>query len=138
MFSRRLKFHLIFGMILILIIGISYLTYSIDTLNRFYPFLPVQTGYAILPQDVTYNNGQIYKVDTHERQFPDPYVNMRVVNKDSEDVRVLTFSGGQSPEGKNFAEVQYKLNYVYEIHFIYWEQIPEHIQKKLENINIEQ
>ena len=37
---------------------------------------------------------------------------------------LLDFQGGQAPEGKNYALVQHKGNYVRRISFISWKSIP--------------
>ncbi|OJG91148.1 hypothetical protein RV16_GL000134 [Enterococcus saccharolyticus] len=86
-----------------------------------------------MPKQVTYNNGQDYDVDkakNREFQIPDDYDTLVVDSP--EDINRLTFSGGQSPEGKNYAEVVHKGAYVYKINFISWNQIPDEIKPYLQ------
>lgn len=129
--KRKVKVIWIIIILLIVIGGFSYVSYTIPSLNKYYPFSTVQTGYVVLPEEVTYNNGQPYDDKTGKLQFPDPYKNMKVVNANTKEINILTFSGGQSPEGKNFAKVRYKLDYVYKIDFISWSEIPENVREEL-------
>lgn len=130
--KRKTRVIWITVMLVIIIGGFSYTAYTIPSLNKYYPFSTVQTGYVVLPEEVTYNNGQHYNDKTGKRQFPDPYKNMKVVNANTKEIDILTFSGGQSPEGKNFAKVKYKLEHVYKIDFIAWNEIPNDVREELE------
>ena len=129
--TNRKAFLLFLAMVVSGLGVFSYFTYTIDSLNRYFPFAKTQTGYTILPKEVTYNGGHAYEVNDQVRQIPDPYEDMPVINTETGAIDVLTFQGGQSPEGKNYVKVTYKLNYVYEITFISWDSVPANIQKLL-------
>lgn len=107
-------------------------SYKYQFIDRVNPFLKKQEGYAILPKEVTYNNGQKYSINSAknqtEKQFPDDY-NVLVVDSTLKSERnYLTFSGGQSPKNKNFGRVTHKGKYVYKLEFIKWNEIPKEIQ----------
>ncbi|MGX4687618.1 helix-turn-helix transcriptional regulator (plasmid) [Vagococcus sp. JNUCC 83] len=130
------KYILIIGS-LIIVMGIIFLNvyqYKNEWVDRLNPFMEMKIGYATLPKEVTYNNGQKYsakKSDDGEPQFPDPYKNIMVMDEPFGTSSVLTFSGGQSPEGKNYAMVQHKGSYVRSISFISWDSIPGVIRDKM-------
>lgn len=87
----------------------------------------MEVGYTILPKEVTYNDGAKYdktKSEKGEAPFTGDYQNMHVIDGLFGESAILTFSGGQSPEGKNYAVVQHKGLYVRRISFITWESIP--------------
>lgn len=114
--------------------------YDNEILDRLNPLLEKEIGYAILPVNVTYNNGETYDEEKAKNregyQIPDDYTTLVIDSPDEEDRNVLTFSGGQSPNGKNYAKVTHKGLYVYKIEFISWDEIPEDIQNSFEKSNI--
>ncbi|AQP54046.1 XRE family transcriptional regulator [Vagococcus penaei] len=123
------KYGLVIGSLLVLtgIIFLNTYQYKNQLVDRFNPFMKMEIGYATLPKKVTYNGGEKYSLKKREEniaQFPDPYKNIRVVNDPFGDTSLLTFEGGQSPEGKNYAMVQHKGLYVRRISFVSWESIP--------------
>lgn len=123
------KYGLVIGSLLVLtgIIFLNTYQYKNQLVDRFNPFMKMEIGYATLPKEVTYNGGEKYSLKKSEEniaQFPDPYKNIRVVNDPFGDTSLLTFEGGQSPEGKNYAMVQHKGLYVRRISFVSWESIP--------------
>ncbi|MFC6347022.1 MULTISPECIES: hypothetical protein [Vagococcus] len=101
--------------------------------DRLNPFLNKTIGYAILPEEVTYNGGDKYDPNGfgNKVQIPDKYHVLVVDSNHSKEQNYLTFSGGQSPEGKNFGKVIHKGTYVYKLEFVSWEDIPKKEQKIL-------
>lgn len=119
------------------IISVSLITFSCLFLNtyqyknalidRFNPFMKMEMGYTVLPKEVTYNGGKKYSLQEakeNHTQIPDSYKDIPVLDNPFGETTILTFSGGQSPEGRNFALVQHKGLYVRKISFISWDSIP--------------
>lgn len=108
--------------------------------DRVNPLMEMKIGYTTLPKEVTYNNGERYsliKSEKGERQFPDDYKDMLVIDGPFGEFSTLSFSGGQSPEGQNYAMVQHKGLYVRRISFISWESIPGIIRDKMNKEYVE-
>lgn len=125
-----------FLILLISSLGFSlYAITSIERFQRYNPFITINTGYAILPEEVTYNNGKKYEEGAEYYQFPDKYTDIEVVDGNTKNKSTLTFSGGQSPEGQHFGKLDYKNDYVYKLTFVSWDEIPKDVQKILENQN---
>jgi len=96
--------------------------------------MEMQVGYTTLPKEVTYNGGKKFSKEDSEKeipQYPDPYEDMYVVDGLFGEASILTFSGGQAPEGKNYAMVQHKGLYVRRISFISWDSIPGPIRDNM-------
>lgn len=131
--DRDLKFkniykYLLFGGTLFIagvILFLNTYQYKNEWVDRFNPFMRMEIGYATLPKTVTYNGGKQYQENSKKRQFPDPYTDIYVTETPFGGGTRLTFSGGQSPKGKNYAIVQHKGLYVKKMSFIYWEAIPD-------------
>lgn len=137
-YKKKKRYKMLIPIFIFIIIILSGYIYAITNTKRYYrynPFAKLNIGYAILPEEVTYNNGNEYDPELYDKQihqFPDPYTNIEVIDKDNLDKTLLTFSGGQSPKGKNFGKLTYKDKYVYKLEFISWEDIPKEVQKKLQ------
>ncbi|CAM3271708.1 YxeA family protein [Vagococcus fessus] len=98
-----------------------------DHYLKFNPLVKLEIGYAKLPKTVTYNHGKSFNNQTTAPQFPDPYEDVEVVNQFGQVVK-LTFKGGQSPNDKNYAKVSHKADFVKEIEFVSWDEIPSAYQ----------
>ncbi|MGX7201610.1 XRE family transcriptional regulator [Enterococcus plantarum] len=112
---------------IVLLVGVIFLNvyqYKNQWVDRFNPFMEMKIGYATLPTKVTYNGGKEYEESKDGLQFPDPYKDIWVLDDPFGEGSKLTFSGGQAPEGKNYALVQHKGIYVRRISFVSWESIP--------------
>lgn len=70
-------------------------------------------------------------------QYPDDYKNMSVIDGLFGESSVLTFSGGQAPEGKHYAMIQHKGLYVRRISFVSWESIPGAIRDNMSKEYVE-
>lgn len=139
-YKKKKRYKILIPIFIFIIIILSGYIYAITNTERYYrynPFAKLNTGYAVLPKEVTYNNGNEYDPELFAKvpQFPDPYTNIEVIDKDTLDKTLLTFSGGQSPKGKNFGKLTYKDKYVYQLEFISWREIPTEIQKELQKNN---
>jgi len=130
------KYLLVIGSIVI-VTGIIFLNkyqYKNELVDRFNPLMKMEVGYTTLPKEVTYNGGKKYsEADSKKEipQIPDPYEDMYVVDGLFGEASILTFTGGQAPEGKNYAMVQHKGLYVRRISFISWESIPSAIRDNM-------
>ncbi|BAL61895.1 helix-turn-helix domain-containing protein [Melissococcus plutonius] len=124
--TKTYKLFLIIGVTLILCIAVFLNLYQgrNEWIDRFNPFMDMKLGYATLPPTVTYNHGKEYKEGSKSPQVPDPYTNIWVADDPFGEGMKLTFKGGQSPEGKNYALVQHKGAYVRRISFVSWQSIP--------------
>ena len=127
------KFILIVTAFLVILVTLFLNTYQYknEWVDRFNPFMRMKIGYATLPKEVTYNEGQKYNSKEKGPKFPDPYKDVLVVDDPFGRSSFLSFSGGQSPKGRNYAMVQHKGLYVRQISFISWDSIPEDIRDKL-------
>lgn len=122
------------AVIIIIISGVVFFNiwqYKNETVDRFNPLLKMEVGYATLPKEVTYNNGNSYnkleaEKDDENRipQIPDPYKDIWVADNPFGGGTYLSFLGGQSPDDKHYAIVQHKGLYVKRITFTSWEGIP--------------
>lgn len=125
---------LLLAVIIIIILGVVFFNiwqYKNETVDRFNPLLKMEVGYATLPKEVTYNNGNSYnkleaEKDDENRtpQIPDPYKDIWVADNPFGGGTYLSFQGGQSPDDKHYAIVQHKGLYVKRITFTSWEGIP--------------
>ncbi|TDM02215.1 helix-turn-helix domain-containing protein [Macrococcus carouselicus] len=98
-------------------------------IDRINPLMETQIGYATLPREITYNNGKTYEENSEKPQYPDPYKDIIVLDTPFGDTTTLTFYGGKAPEGRNYAIVKHKGQYVEKIAFIKKETIPEIYQQ---------
>jgi transcriptional regulator with XRE-family HTH domain len=114
-YKKKKRYKILIPIFIFIIIILSGYIYAITNTERYY----------------RYNPELFDKVP----QFPDPYKNIEVIDKDTLDKTLLTFSGGQSPKGKNFGKLTYKDKYVYQLEFISWREIPTEIQKELQKNN---
>lgn len=123
---------IIMSLLFLSALGFSlYAITSIERFQRYNPFISIDTGYAVLPKTVTYNNGKPYEENVDFFQFPDKYQDIEVIDSKTQEKSLLTFSGGQSPENKHFGKLEYKNQYVYKLTFVSWDDIPQDIQKIL-------
>ncbi|OJG99554.1 XRE family transcriptional regulator [Enterococcus termitis] len=119
-----------YGLIILLVLLVSggiflnVYQYKNQWVDRFNPFIEMKIGYATLPTAVTYNGGKEYDESSEAPQYPDPYKDIWVLDDPFGESHKLTFSGGQAPEGKNYALVQHKGSYVRRMSFVSWESIP--------------
>ncbi|OFI48003.1 hypothetical protein [Floricoccus penangensis] len=99
-----------------------------EIVDRINPLMKMTYGYATLPPEVTYNGGKAYVEKSSQTQIPDNYVEP-VYDKAGKKPHTLTFSGGQSPEGKNYGKLEHKGTYVKYLEFVSWDEIPKDLQK---------
>lgn len=114
--------------------------YKNPLIDRFNPLMEMQVGYKTLPKEVTYNGGKAYDNKASDKgnpQYPDDYKNMSVIDGVFGESSVLTFSGGQAPEGKHYAMIQHKGLYVRRISFVSWESIPGAIRDNMSKEYVE-
>jgi transcriptional regulator with XRE-family HTH domain len=124
--KKRYKFLIpVFILIILVLCGYIYAINNTERYYRYNPFAKINTGYAVLPKTITYQG------EKGAPQIPETYKDIDVINKDTLDKIVLTFSGGQSPTGKNFGKIEYKNKYVYKLEFISWDSIPKDVQEYL-------
>jgi len=136
---KRVYKYLLLVLVIGIIAGVVFFKtyqYKNQWVDRFNPFLEMKQGYATLPEEVTYNGGKALNNDEKKDgkrvpQFPDSYKDIWVVDDAFGDAHPLTFSGGQAPDGKNYAIVQHKGLYVRRIAFISWESIPAVIRDNM-------
>lgn len=131
--DRDLQFKVVYKYLLlggILLIGglflfLSTYQYKNQWVDRFNPLMKMDIGYATLPETVTYNGGKQYDETSEKTQIADPYTDIYVTETPFGGGTRLSFVGGQSPAGKNYAIVQHKGLYVKRMTFISWKAIPE-------------
>ena len=126
-FKKIYKYLLIGGILIVggLMLFLNVYQYKNQWIDRFNPFMKMEIGYATLPETVTYNGGKQYDENSKKSQVPDPYTDIFVTETPFGGGTRLSFLGGQSPEGKNYAIVQHKGLYVKKMSFISWSAIPE-------------
>lgn len=127
----KLSLIIVFTIIILGCLFLNIWKYKNETIDRFNPFLQMEVGYAVLPEEITYNGGKSYnrleaEKDDEDRipQIPDAYRDIWVADDPFGGGMFLSFQGGQSPEGKHYAVVQHKGIYVKRITFTSWEGIP--------------
>ncbi|MDF0479538.1 hypothetical protein OL233_04475 [Vagococcus sp. PNs007] len=127
--SDTFKRGLVVGcLVLIGLVGLIFITdRENDHYLKFNPLVKLEIGYAKLPKTVTYNHGKAFNKQATTPQFPDPYEEVEVVNQFGK-VEKLTFKGGQSPDDMNYAKVSHKGDFVQEIEFVSWDDIPSTYQ----------
>ncbi|MCG7419171.1 helix-turn-helix domain-containing protein [Macrococcoides goetzii] len=138
--DKDLRFKNIYKYLL-LFIGLSIITLTLflyiyqdrnAMVDRFNPLMEYKIGYAVLPKEVTYNDGKKYNSTRKKKQYPDQYKNIVVLDSPFGDTSVLDFYGGKPPEGRNYAIVKHKGQYVEKMAFIKWEAIPELYRQNME------
>ncbi|MDT2830589.1 helix-turn-helix transcriptional regulator [Vagococcus carniphilus] len=133
-YKKKKKYKILVPLFILITLLLSGYIYAITSTVKYYrynPFATISTGYAVLPEDVTYNNGLKYNEVTDSLKIPDAYKNIEVIDNKTTNKVFLTFQGGQSPKGKNFGKIKYKDDYVYELEFISWNSIPKEVQQYL-------
>ena len=127
--NRTLKKLLILILLVVVVFSsFFYVTSRFDSLIKFNPLIKMQVGYAIVPETVTFNGGKEY-ADDGNRQIPDDYENIDVVNSTTLKIDKLTFKGGQAPENQNYVKVLYKRSYVNNITFITKDSVPSDVME---------